>query len=235
MIKDSKFYKEWTKLKSDLKPMTFRQKLDHLWTYYKEFVWLGAVVVLVLGVVIGSVINGSKDVLVSGMYVNITMDAEGFEYMDSEYFQALGGDPKKHVEGLIEYSNFTDLEDPTNHEDQNTQMMILWARVEGEYMDYGLLDQLALEHYMPNEFFKDLRELFSEEMLQSLGNKVIWAKEKNSEEAIPLAINIADLPFAKDNHLNNGEPAYFVVSTRTKRPEMCIDAWNRINAWEGKK
>ena len=33
-------------LMDDLKPMTFGEKLDHLWTYYKEYVFIALVLAL---------------------------------------------------------------------------------------------------------------------------------------------------------------------------------------------
>lgn len=232
MFKESKFYLGWQKLLKDLKPMTFPQKIDHLWTYYKEVLWVASLVILMLTVIIASLFNSNKEVLVSGMMVNITIDQEGFNYLDSDYFAELGGDPKKHVDALVEYSNFGDLADPTNHEDNSTQAMILIARVEGQYMDYGLIDQMALEYYLPMECFMDLRELFTTEELTAMGNKVIWAREENSEEALPLAIDISDVDYVKDNIEAEDGKVYFVLGGRTTRLEMCRQVWDRIHAWE---
>ena len=35
-FKKSNFYLECVRLRDEMKPMTWKQRLDHLWTYYNE-------------------------------------------------------------------------------------------------------------------------------------------------------------------------------------------------------
>ena len=80
-------------------------------------------------------------------------------------------------------------------------------------------------------------ELFTEEELAELGDKVITARQEDETEAWVVAIDITDLPFVQDNvHLEDADDRiYFALSGNTQRPEMCRDAWEYIHAWESKE
>lgn len=220
------------KLLADLKPMTWKQRLDHIWTYYKEYMWLAGVGLLVVCAIISSAINANKDVLVSGIMVNISIEQEGYDYLQSDYLRDLGGKGNQVVE--LEYTNFSSLEDPTSTEDNYAAFMLVIGRVSGGYLDYMILDQFGMEYYIPQDVYLDLREFFTEEELKEMGSKVIYAREEGQTESYPVAIDITDVPFIAEN-VGTEEKTYFALSGSTKRPEMCRDVWNRIHAWKAEE
>ncbi len=234
-FKKSEFVKECKKLGSELKPMTFTQRVDHLWTYYKEYLWIAVFVGVFLAAGI-TVLNHQKyDTLVSGMMVNISISQEGFDYLSEDYLEKLQGDPKsQRVE--LDYTNFSNLEDPTSSEDNYSSMMLMVARVEGRMLDYMILDKFAMEYYIIQNVYLDLREFFTEEELEDLGDRVITARQEDETDAWVVAIDITELPFVQDNIRLDGEEdrVYFALSGSTQRMDMCRDAWDYINAWESK-
>lgn len=235
-FKESKFYIEWKKLVENLKPMTWSQRLDHLWTYYKEYLVVVALAALFLGAGFTVIKAQTQETLVSGMMVNISISQEGFDYLSVDYLEKLGGEEGKH-KAELDYTNFQSLEDPTSSEDNYTAMMILLARVSGGMLDYMILDKFAMEYYIMQDVYLDLREFFTPEELEELGDKVITARQEDETEAWVVAVDITDLPFVQDNvHLENEDDRiYFALSGNSPRPEMCRDAWNYIHAWESKK
>lgn len=230
--KESKFYLGWVKLRADLKPMTFAQKAEHIWMYYKEHMLVALIVLLLIIAVITSMITASQEVIASGVMVNIFIDQEGYNYLSTDYFERLGGEKGKEKVSL-EYLYFGDLEDPTNASDNATSIEVLVARVSGQMLDYMILDQYAMETYIMYEVYMDLRDFFTEEELAELAeaNLVIYAQQEGQEERWPVAVDISAIPFVQDN-VNSDGKTYFALSGSTQRMEICRDVWEYLHQWE---
>lgn len=235
-FKETNFYREWKRLLDELKPMTFTQKVDHIWTYYKEYLWIVAFVVILLCAGITMISAQSQETLVSGMMVNISITQEGYDYLSVDYLEKLGGEEGKQ-KAELDYTNFSSLEDPTSTEDNYNAMLILLARVSGGMLDYMILDKFAMEYYIIQDVYLDLREFFTEEELAQLGDKVITARQEGETDAWVVAVDITDLPFVQDNVTLEDEDdrIYFALSGNTQRMDMCRDAWEYINAWESRE
>ena len=90
-FKQTKFYLGWLKLKKDLEPMTFSQKVEHIWMYYKYYLVVVFLVGFTLSITATMLVSRSKEILVSGIMVNIYMEQEGFNYLTEDYLEDLGG------------------------------------------------------------------------------------------------------------------------------------------------
>lgn len=230
-IKKSNFYQEWLKLIEELKPMTAKQRIDHLWTYYKEYLWFVALGVVVICVVVTGAINSNKEIIAGGMMINISIEQEGYNYLSEDFREHLGGKGKEVVE--MDYSNFSSLADPTNSEDNYYASMLLLARVESGDLDYILLDQFAMEYYITQGVYLDLREFFTPEELEALGEKVIYARQEDETDSWAVAVDISDLPFVQEM-IGTEEKTYFALAGSTSRPEICREMWEYLHNWQPK-
>ena len=233
--KQSKFYLGWRKLKADLAPMTFGKKVEHIWMYYKEYMFVGFLVLMLLVAVVTSTVKANQKVLASGIMTNIYIDQAGFDYLSVDYFDHLGG--KKGAERVVlDYISFGDLEDAEQGSDNISKIEALVARVSGKLLDYMILDKYAMETYIIYEVYMDLREFFTEEELAALAaeNRLIYAQQEGMEDRWPVAVDITDLPFVQDNVNSEGE-VYFALSGSTPRPEICRDMWEYLHQWESKE
>lgn len=230
-FKETKFYKGCVRLKNDMKPMTFKQKMEHLWMYYKEYLWVAGLVLVTLSLVVTIIGSRSKNTLVSGMMVNVTIKQEGYNYLSTDYQERLGGDKKNVVE--LDYTTFSDMEDANSGQESYYAAMVLTARVSGAMLDYMILDKFAMEYYITQEVYMDLRDFFTQEELEQLAaeDRVIYAQQAGEEERWPIAVDITDIPFCTDNITSEGQ-VYFALSGSSPRLEMCRDAWEYINAWK---
>ncbi len=231
-FKQSKFYAEWVKLCQDLKPMTFSQKVEHIWTYYKEIILIVAALLLAVILVISGLSKNSKDTLLHGSMVNLSMEQSGVNYLTTDYFQKLGGDEKKE-EVLLEYTYFGDLEDPQNSDYSYYSSMALIAQVENKMLDYMLLDKYAMEYYIIQDIYFDLSAFFTEAELAELSEHLIYAQYEGTEleDRWPIAVDISWMDFVKDN-VNSDGGVYFALSGRTQHLEQCRDLWEYMKAWE---
>lgn len=216
-------------LLEDLRPMSFTQKLDHLWTYYKEYLLIVFMVALVVCVTVSGLVNNSKEILFRGMMVNINMSQQGYNYLTQDYLQELGGD-EDHHKIQMDYTNFTSLADPTSTEDNYTRSLLLLARVSGGMLDCALVDQLAFEFYLTQEVYGDLGTMFTQQELEAMGDRVIYAMQADDTVRWPVAIDVTELKFFKDTAPDN-EKIYLILSGNQPNLEACRDFWNYLHAW----
>lgn len=227
------FRQHWQEEKERMRPMTAKERLDHLWTYYKEYLWIAAVVVILVAAIITSLVNLIfKDTVVVGMMVNVTVEQKGMNYLSEEYARELGVNPRwKKVE--IEYTSFGSLEDPNNSEQNYYAAMTVESEVSAEMLDYLILDEDGMLFYLNREVYLDLRKFFTEEELAQLEaeNRLFHLGEKGSEDWEIVAVDITDLPFVQDNITSEGK-VYFALAGSTERLEACRDVWEYLHRWE---
>lgn len=219
-------------LLEDMKPMTFGQKVDHLWTYYKEYLIIFVVLVMIVSATITGFVNNSKEVLLRGMMVNITISQQGHRYLKEDYLVKAGGVEGEQVVEL-DYTNFEDLADPTNTEDNYAASLKMIARVSGGFLDYALLDKMAFEFYLTQDVYANLGVLFTQEELKEMGDRVIYAMQEEDGDRWPVAIDITDTAFIQDTAPEN-KKVMFVLSGNNPNLEACRGIWNHILAWEKK-
>ena len=227
-MKKTKMPKSLKKLKEDMASMTFREKLDHIWTYYKEYIAVGAVLLLILIIVLNLAFGKRKEVLASGVVCNISVRQEGMDYMQGDFLQHLEGDEKEQQVQLL-YLYFENVADPTTVETSYNQMMQPIAMVASGELDYMIMDQMALDFYMYEAVFMDLREFFDEEELENWGAYLVYP-EGGVDFGLPVAVDITHFPFVQ-NMVTSDEKVYFALSGNTQRPEACRLFWNYLMSW----
>ena len=231
-------------LKADMQGMTFAQKADHLWTYYKEWLIVLLLIVVLISVTVTSIQNLSKNIVCSATYANISITPGGMRHMSEEFAKDLGVDNVKDVVE-VNYTNFQSLVDPTSSEDHYNAAMLMVNMVAAGRMDYALMDKLAMEFYITQDIFLDLREFFTEEEIRQLDENrlLIWYQpgeldaEGNiipesliEEERYPVAVRVQNTPFCQKEMY--GADVYFAVGGREPKLDMVRKAWERMNTYQ---
>lgn len=227
-----KDYRSFSKMIEIMKPMTFKQKVEHLWIYYKEWLLVIFFGIMLIGLMFTILNEQRKEVLVGGMMVNISIEQSAMNYMTTEYAQDLGATSKYQV-ATVDYTSFGDPLDPENGENSYYASMILPSRVSGGMLDYIILDKYAMEYYIAQEVYMDLREFFTEEEIAEFDKegRIIYARQEDEEDAWAVAVKITDIPFVKENIKADGD-VYFALSGSSKKLDMCRNAWERITTWK---
>ena len=148
---------------------------------------------------------------------------------------------------MLDYTNFEDLADPTNGEDNYNASLLFIARVSGGMLDCALLDQMAFEFYLTQEAYGSWNTFFTQAELDAMGDKVIYAMQAEDEVAQtdvdpetedvaqytrwPAAIEISDLPFFQE-HAPNNEKIYLVLSGNQPNHDAVRAFWDHIHQWE---
>ena len=212
-------------------PMTFGQKVEHIWSYYKIHFLLVLIFAVAFTGILVSVLS-KKEPIASGIMVNISISTEGYNYLTEDYFEKLGG-AENDQEVRLDYTQFENLTMATDVEANYNAAMVVIARVSGGLLDYMLLDQYAMEFYLNQDVYMDLREFFTEEELAQMQDKIVQAREEGSEETWVAAVDITDIPFVQKNiSVKDGGKVYFALSGSAKDPALCRDIWNYLHEWE---
>lgn len=236
-------------LREDMEEMTFPEKVDHLWSYYGIYVIaIGVFLVLVASFLVTMFQNRQKEILVGGIFVNISMSQKGYNYLSEDYFTLLGGEEGKQIVE-ISTTDFSSLEDPTNSEDNYTASMLLVNLAAANRLDYAILNGFALQHYAywDEGLLLDLREVFSEEKMAEFKTKdMLWYAiydvtdeefenpdliDPNDPRLVPVGIKMGKTKFGQE--AMSGQEAYFAVVALNKGPEASVAVWEYIENWNG--
>lgn len=234
-FKKTKVYSNWATLLKALKPMTWKQRIEHLWEYHKYQLVVLFLIVFTLGITVTALQSRNKEVLAGGMIVNVYMEPDGYQYLTGDYEKELGGDGKKKIVELFPIY-FGDPMDLQYGEEYYNASMVLTARVSGRMLDYMLLDQFALEYYMPYGAYMNLEKLFTQEELDALDEQGLlrYVFDEIEEVQYPIAICVTDTQFAKDNITveSDVKDVYLAFAVSTPKQDICLDVWERILAWK---
>ena len=217
---------QWQKLQKELEDMTPREKLEHLWEYYKWVLGVALGVVFVICAIVASVISSNIQLRLSGVLINVDISAEGYVWLQDGYFERIGGQEGKEEVNLrnMQFENpYTTVEQTYALDVQESVMALIGARE----LDYLLFDELALPFFMDPETFLDLRELFTQEQLDAMGTAVIKLQLPETGEQIPMAIDITDTAMF-ENYMESDKTIYLAFSAVTPRKETCLDFWQFI-------
>ncbi|MGN0999177.1 MAG: hypothetical protein ACI4PO_06455 [Faecousia sp.] len=195
-----------------LSTLSWKQKLEYIWTYYK---WWLLMFVLLVYIIVSGVQNAqyqSKQVLVSGIFINTATSEEGYAYLKDGYREYAGGDEDTRVELIEARSIRFNAEQPTSI-DLNA-ILNIDAYIASRELDYIIGDQTAVEFYDQQGALLDLGTLLSEDQLSR------WNPIQSENGTV--AIDLTGSSFEKQFELSS-QPSYLMVLVNTPRAENCSD------------
>lgn len=202
-------------LPKTLAPMTWRERFDHLWEYYR-FTALVVVsaIVLSISLVVSIVHNLRQEVLFAGVTVNVTVSDEGLAQLNGDLFDLFEGEDEKYQ--IVELQTGTGyVEGDPNMNQVYAELMRVVSQIAAGDMDYLLLDQDGLEYFLGAQAADDLRNLVSEEYFETLEDRIVMGDLEDVGEA-PLAIFIGDTEFA-GSCARKGDGLYLIFPGNTQR------------------
>lgn len=219
----------WQKLQAELRDMTPREKLEHLWEYYKWVLAVFAGFVLIVCTVVAAIISLNTETILAGGIINVPVSPEGYVQLQEGYYQHAKTEGKRQT---VELTNMNFV-DPYTTTDQTYAMDIMenvTAMIGADVLDYLIYDETALPFFMSPELFTDLRSLFTEEELSAMGNAVIKL-EMEDGSLIPIAIDIRNTAFY-DRYMDVERKLFISFSIRLPRKAACLDFWQFIKGGE---
>lgn len=229
-MEEMTFVGKLKRLKQDLKPMTFRQKVDHIWTYYKSMVIVLVLIVMGFSLVVTAATNKSTKILISGVSVNVELSEDAKTYLREGYYEKIG------TGSSMEKVNFYDvllenLATTNDYEANYYTLMSLIALGSAKELDYLLVDETALKMFIQEEMLLDLTDIYTQEKLDGMGKLVIYARNGDTNVSTPIAFDVTQTEFIKKN-TNTSGPIYLAFMISTDREETCADLYEYILAWK---
>jgi hypothetical protein len=216
------------KAKEVLKDMSWQERIDYIWSYFGVYIIIGTVCLAVLISILATVLRPQKEVLLSGVSVNVTLTEEGERYLSDKLFAPMGGTDAEQQ--MVEFTPRF-LGSKEDYEGYSAQVMGMVALVAAQSLDYAILDKEALEQFAGGQMFDDVRNLLTAEQIAALEGKLI-TMEYEEVGAIPVAIDISGLPFIKE--CAPGEKAaYIVFPGNTPRTEKLVAFFDHLLSWQG--
>lgn len=211
-------------LPKTLAPMTWKERFDHLWEYYRfTALVVVAAIAMSISLVVSIVHNLRQEVLFAGVTVNVTVSDEGLAQLNGDLFALFEGEDEKYQ--IVELQTGTGyMEGEPNMTQVYAELMRVVSQIAAGDLDYLLADQDGLEYFLGAQAADDLRNLVSEEYFKTLGDRVVMGDMEDVGEA-PLAISIGDTEFAK-SCTRKGDGLYLIFPGNTERNDR-VEAFVR--------
>lgn len=218
--------KSMAMLKEILAPMTWKERLEYLWEYYKLVAIFAVVVIAFVISIISTCLQ--PDVIYEGVGVNLDLPNYDTTYVVEDWLTVMGVDPKKET---AKYSSIFvgDLDEEIVDTELAVGAQKVMLMVIAESLDYVLMDDQAVEFYLEKEIFGSLETMLSQEQLEQYAEKMIYAKVENQE--IPVVLDISDTALAKACGVY-GKGLYIAFPGNTGRTEWNDDFLEHLLKWE---
>ena len=232
-MNESRLSIAFRELIATLRPMSWRDRIDHIWTYYKEIILIGAVVIILLASIVGNALKPRLEVRMSGYLANITLSEDGSAYLKEDYLSHLGASADSQTV-ILNSTVFGGEGYLTSMEANYNAALAPVLQVTAQEVDYMLLDEVALEFYMNKAFFMDLRQLLNEEELKQLEltyYQPVDIDEKPVGESYPVAVDITDTASAQ-GCAKDAKKVYFVAVANGPNKDDIRNFWEYLNSWK---
>ena len=215
------------KAKEVMKDMTWPERIDYIWTYFSVPIIAVSVGLVVLISILVTVLAPRKQVLLTGVTMDVTLTQDGQRYLTDKLFATLGGtDADKETVDLVERY----LGSREDYENYTAQVMAMVGLVAAQELDYALLDAAALEQFAPGGMFTDVSTLLTAQQLAQFEGKFYCIPDEEGA-SVPVAIDISDLPFIK-TCAPKEEKVYIAFPGNTSRTDKLDAFFDWLLAWE---
>lgn len=217
------------KFKQTMATLSWPEKIDYLWTYYKWVLAVAVLVITVICIIVSCIYHIQLDTLFGGTCVNVNLTDEGEAYLSEDWFALLGGKEGKEEVNLFS----TILEDPnstTNTETNAAAAMSVIVLIGTQDLDYIIMDQIGADYFVDRGIFPSLEQVLSEELLAQVEDWLIYYTDEEGN-TYPAAIDISETGFVKNCTVHNG-PVYIGFPGNTDRLELSGDFLEYILDWQ---
>lgn len=229
-MKDTKPYKAIEKFFAVLKPMTWKERVQHIWNNYK--IWLLVIVLAIIWLVntlTRSDVSAADQV--TGVNINVTLSQEGREELETKWLEGM------EKTGKLSEVSFSEELAESDFYNYYNQVMKVSMLVGAKEVDFFLADQEGMEQYIAHDIYLDLRQVLLQEEIDGMIEKIIHCTplDSNGEPTeagnIPIAIDITELPFTKANIQCEGK-VFLAFAGNAPNMELMGQLWAYISQWE---
>lgn len=227
----SKIESNFRKLRRELSTMTFEDKIDHLWRYYKINIFLLILIPVVLVLILTSVFKKEPQIIMKGHFCNISLSEEGHSYLTGDYVSFCGLSAEEYTSSVEYYSTAGLNMSSAGGEGVDTGLKVVLAVASGT-LDYIACDPVAVEYLTTQDCFLPLDKVLTSAQLEKYVEGLYFFADPETGERYAVAIDASKLPFFESNAQGDG-PYYFGFAKK-ESPDVkrLQEFFSYISRWE---
>ncbi len=196
--------------KEKVKDMDKKTKWSYFKTYYLSKVLIGLAVLCMVVWFGYDMIQGSREIVMSGCMINVNINSEGHQFLTNDYVTASGNDPKKVIAQVSLENNLMFMDEEQAMDNQSYEMALFAQIAAGDY-DYMILDEAAFEHFQKADIYSDLSQVLSSQELEVWQDRLVYTKRPDGkEDTFASAIRLTDTVLCERFEFNSKE-VYIVL------------------------
>lgn len=176
-----------------MRPMTARQKLSYLTTYYTKWVIFTLIICLFVGFIGDALVQSRKEIVLQGYFTNDDFNYFPGSEIEDEYASVLG--LKRGQRIVFDDSLYFDLEGNADEYTAASNGKVI-ATMAVNQLDFMVTTRPVLEHFRGELPMKDLERFLPEDLLSVLGDALVPGLDENGQEAM-VAIDMARSRYLK--------------------------------------
>lgn len=223
-VKDS-----FRNVRNSMKGMTFEERVDHIWTYYK-WEMLGIVMIgFLIFALVSWLCSTPVETVFEGNLSNCQITNDGYRYLTGDYLNTLGldADENRAVLGMTTTAGTDAVSVNATGIDGGVRVAVMVA--DGS-LDYIIADSVAIEFYALQGTYQNIESVLTEEQLAPFADKLYYYTDTESGQRVPIAIDISDIAFA-DECMEDGEAIYLGFPIHAPHPEQQAGFFDYLLAW----
>ena len=204
--------------------MSFVEKAEYLWGYYRWTLLVAFFGVIVISMVVTGIVNSQAEPDFAGIVVNMPLSEEGTAFLTDDWGKIIGAEKEGAVQ--LFSTSFQDLDSTSDLEMAAATAYQVVLMIAGEDYDYILMDEAALNYYENHSIFTPLDAMFPEEVLEEYGDWIILHTTDQGEE-YPLALDITESAFVS-KYVGKDTKVYIGFPGNTGRTQMDLEFFEYI-------
>ena len=177
-----------------LRPMTLKQKVSYLTTYYTRWFVLFLIICLFIGFIGDALIQSRKEIVLQGYFTNDDNNFFPGSKMEKEYAAVL--DLKRGQRIVFDDSLYFDLEGTADEYTAASNGKVI-ATMAVNQLDFMVTTRPVLEHFRGELPMKDLEAFLPQDILNVVREDLVPGLNEKGEEAM-VAINMARSRYLKN-------------------------------------
>jgi hypothetical protein len=187
--------RSWFRTESDkLRPMTLKQKISYLTTYYTRWFVLFLIICMFVGFIGDALIQSSKEIVLQGYFTNDDYNYFPGSKLEKEYAATLN--LKRGHRVVFDDSLYFDLEGTANEYTAASNGKVI-ATMAVNQLDFMVTTRPVLEHFRGELPMKNLEKFLPEDILTAVSDAMVPGLDENGNEVM-VAINMAQSRLLKD-------------------------------------
>lgn len=191
------------KERAAFREMSLRDKVDHIYTYYKLPILLGLIVLAFVCSTVYRLLTEKETVLYTAL-LNVSVGEATEARLSDGFIAASGADPQKSEVYLYKGAYLSDDPSAENHKYGYASKLKLMAAIEAQQLDVVLMNREAYDIYAQNGYLLELPGLLSDSLYRLLEPNLITNTVILEDNAIEYTLGEANQYHAETEQAVNG-------------------------------